>query len=75
VPLLEGFGNSLSTDCRRTKKPCDIAIFMHGSATELSIALYRLSDRQYRKFAEYDAVWAMDESGRTAQGPTVTRVR
>jgi len=32
VALLEGFGNGLSTDCRRTRKPCDIAIFMHGSA-------------------------------------------
>jgi hypothetical protein len=75
VPLLEGFGNGLSTDCRRNKKPCDIAIFMHDSGFELSIALYRLSNGKYQNFAEYDAVWEMDESGRTADKPTVTKVR
>src|SRR5207237_7990648 len=30
-PILESFGNGLSTDCHSSKGPCDIVIFMPGS--------------------------------------------
>ena len=73
-PILESFGNGLSTNCRPSKGQCDIVVFMHGSATELSIKLYRLANRRYRRMAAYDAVWPQDEDGRTARTPAVTRV-
>ena len=76
VPILDSFGNSLGTYCHSSRGQCDIVVFMHGSATELAIKLYRLVNRrEYRRIAEYDAVWPEDEDGRIARTPTVTSVR
>lgn len=60
--------------CRKGR-PCEIVVFMHGSATEQGIKLYQLTGRDYRRIAEYDAVRPEDENGRIAPKAIVTRVR
>jgi hypothetical protein len=73
VPMLESFGNGLSTNCSRKERQCDIAVFMHGSATDLGIKVYRLTNSKYSKIAEYSVAWPLDENGRTARKPTITK--
>ena len=73
IPLLESFGNGLSTDCSRKGRQCDISVFMHGSATEFGIKVYRFTDTKYAKVAEYSVAWPLDENGRTARQPTITK--
>jgi hypothetical protein len=74
-PILESFGSRFVAECRRSTVPCDIAVVMHGSATESEVRLYRLSKDEYRVIAVYDAVWPQDDNGRTARKPTIRRVR
>lgn len=74
LPILEDIGKGLSTDCRPKQRPCAIAVFMHGSATETTIREHRMSNGRYRVVAEYEYVWPLDENGETAKKPIVTRV-
>jgi hypothetical protein len=75
IPILASFGQTLGTDCRGNKGQCDIVVFMHGSATQQGIKLYRLSNRKYREIAEYEAIWQEDENGKVGPKPSVTRIR
>lgn len=75
VPILRSFGQALSTNCRRKGRPCDVSVSMHGSVTEFSIKVYRFLNIRYAEIAEYAVVWPLDEEGKTAAKPEITRVR
>ena len=73
APILRCIAQTFSLEGRAGSKSLDIVVGMHGSATERTFWVYRLSGGTYREIDCWDAVWPEKEDGTTAKEPVMKR--